>query len=70
MDSKLESKRTKLLVVSCGGNGNAIAVGWSALVGVMMSLVNVDSCLMLTGKDWLILACGKKTRITRQTEET
>lgn len=54
----------KRLVVSFGGNGNASAIEKSAQMDqAEMWLVIVGSCLMRLGRDWLILACGKKTRI-------
>jgi hypothetical protein len=53
-----------------GKNGNAIALGRSVpMVMAAMLPAIVVSCLTLLVKDWLIPACGRKTRIISQTDE-
>jgi hypothetical protein len=53
-----------------GKNGNAIALGRSALM-VMAAMLPaiVVSCSMPLGKDWLIPACGRKTKTISQTDD-
>jgi hypothetical protein len=60
----------KKQAVFFGKNGNAIAAGRSALMvtaGMLPAIVG--SCSMPLGSDWLIPACGKKTKTISQTDE-
>jgi hypothetical protein len=60
----------KKQAVFFGRNGNAIAAGRFALmvmVGMLPAIV--VSCSMLSGRDWLIPACGKRTKTISQTDE-
>ena len=66
-------------IVECQDTGRILWREWKCqcaiersalMVRARMLPVIVGSCLIVGDRDWLIPACGKKTRITRQTEET